>query len=117
MPSDEIQERPGFTDLLAELTDSDLVIEVAASPAARKTPQLAPVAGGRSPTLEPEPGPGPPRGPRRPDSARVPDIRRGCRAATRRRRSARAPGNARAASAPSISKRLGPVKVFVSPMS
>lgn len=43
MPSDEIQERPGFTDLLAELTDSDLVIEVAASPAARKTPQLAPV--------------------------------------------------------------------------
>ena len=41
MPSDEIQERPGFTDLLAELTDSDVVIDVAASATARKTPQLA----------------------------------------------------------------------------
>src|SRR5438045_1792791 len=40
MPSDEIQDCAGFSDLLAELTDSDLVIEVAASPAARKAPEL-----------------------------------------------------------------------------
>ena len=43
MPSDETQARHGFADLLAELTDSDLVIEVAATEAARRTPQLAPV--------------------------------------------------------------------------
>lgn len=42
MPSDEIQSRHGFADLLTELTDSDLVIEVAA-PAGHRTPQLAPV--------------------------------------------------------------------------
>jgi hypothetical protein len=42
MPSDELQERPGFTDLLVELTDSDVVIEVTAS-GTRKTPELAPV--------------------------------------------------------------------------
>jgi hypothetical protein len=43
MPSDETQGRHGFADLLAELTDSDLVIEVAGSAAASRTPQLAPV--------------------------------------------------------------------------
>ena len=31
MPSDEIQDRPVFSDILSELTDSDLVIEVAIS--------------------------------------------------------------------------------------
>jgi hypothetical protein len=41
MPSDEIQERPGFSDLLAELTDSDVVIEVAASAGARRMPELS----------------------------------------------------------------------------
>jgi len=40
MSSDEIQDSPAFSDILAELTDSDLVIEVAASPAARKAPEL-----------------------------------------------------------------------------
>jgi hypothetical protein len=40
MPSDEIQDSAAFSDILAELTDSDLVIEVAASPAARKAPEL-----------------------------------------------------------------------------
>src|SRR4051794_16049418 len=43
MPSDDIQERPGLSDLLAELTDSDLVIEVAGSAGARTAPQLASV--------------------------------------------------------------------------
>jgi hypothetical protein len=42
MPSDEIQSRHSFADLLTELTDSDLVIEVAAS-AGHRAPQLAPV--------------------------------------------------------------------------
>lgn len=42
MASDEIQRRHGFADLLTELTDSDLVIEVAAQ-AGHRTPQLAPV--------------------------------------------------------------------------
>jgi hypothetical protein len=41
MPSDEIQKRHGFADLLTELTDSDLVIEVA-SQAGHRTPQVAP---------------------------------------------------------------------------
>ena len=40
MSSDEIQDSAAFSDILAELTDSDLVIEVAASPAARKAPEL-----------------------------------------------------------------------------
>src|SRR5215831_18860779 len=43
MASDETQARHGFADLLAELTDSDLVIEVAAGAGVRQTPQLAPV--------------------------------------------------------------------------
>lgn len=43
MASDEIQGRHGFAELLAELTDSDLVIEVAASSGGRRTPQIAPV--------------------------------------------------------------------------
>ena len=40
MHSDEIQDGAAFSDILAELTDSDLVIEVAASPGARKAPDL-----------------------------------------------------------------------------
>jgi hypothetical protein len=40
MPSDEIQDRAAFSDLIEELTDSDLVIEVAASAGARKAPDL-----------------------------------------------------------------------------
>src|SRR5689334_13473738 len=43
MPSDDIQARHGFADLLAELTDSDVVIEVVASAAAHRAPQLPPV--------------------------------------------------------------------------
>jgi len=42
MPVDEIEERAGFSDLLTELTDSDIVIEVAAAAGARRTPELAP---------------------------------------------------------------------------
>jgi|GEM_PF-766546 hypothetical protein len=40
MPSDEIQDSAAFSDILAELTDSDLVVEVAASSGARKAPEL-----------------------------------------------------------------------------
>src|SRR5437899_512304 len=36
MPSEEIEQQAGFSDLLAELTDSDVVIEVVASAAARR---------------------------------------------------------------------------------
>src|SRR6185503_7970817 len=43
MASDEIHGRHGFAKLLAELTDSDLIIEVAANSSARRTSQLAPV--------------------------------------------------------------------------
>ena len=41
MTSEASEERPGFSDLLAELTDSDLVIEVAASAGARRPPDVA----------------------------------------------------------------------------
>jgi hypothetical protein len=40
MPSDQIQDQPAFGDILAELTDSDLVIEVAASAGARRAPEV-----------------------------------------------------------------------------
>jgi hypothetical protein len=40
MTSEATEQRPGFNDLLAELTDSDLVIEVAASSAARRSPDV-----------------------------------------------------------------------------
>jgi hypothetical protein len=40
MPSDEIQDRAEFSDILSELTDSDLVIEVAGTTGARKAPEL-----------------------------------------------------------------------------
>jgi hypothetical protein len=43
MPADENQERASFSDLLTELTDSDLVIEVASGAASRKTPDAGPV--------------------------------------------------------------------------
>lgn len=43
MASDENQERPGFTDLLAELTDSDVVIEVASSESGRQRLESGPV--------------------------------------------------------------------------
>lgn len=45
MPSEEIQERPGFTELLAELTDSDVVVEVVAGVAVRRPPEIAQVQG------------------------------------------------------------------------
>lgn len=38
MPKDDIPERRGFSDLLAELTDSDLVVEVASGGSAARTP-------------------------------------------------------------------------------
>lgn len=41
MASDQIEDRPGFSGLLTELTDSDFVIEVAASAGARGSPGLA----------------------------------------------------------------------------
>lgn len=43
MLSDEIQAQPGFSDLVAELSDSDVVIEVAASHGARRSPGLSQV--------------------------------------------------------------------------
>ena len=39
MASDQIEERPGFSDLLADLNDSDVVIEIMASAAARRPPE------------------------------------------------------------------------------
>lgn len=43
MASDENQERPGFTDLLADLTDSDIVIELGSSDGGRQTLDSGPV--------------------------------------------------------------------------
>lgn len=43
MLSDEIQAQPGLSDLLVELTDSDVVIEVAASAGGRRPPELSQV--------------------------------------------------------------------------
>jgi hypothetical protein len=43
MSSDEIQEQPGFSDLLVELTDSDVVIEVGSSVGARRPPGISQV--------------------------------------------------------------------------
>jgi hypothetical protein len=43
MPSDQIQERAAFTDLLEELGDSDVVIEAIGSSGARKPPELGSV--------------------------------------------------------------------------
>jgi len=45
MPLDEIQERPGFSDLLAKLSDSDVVIEVTSGGSARGAPRPAQVQG------------------------------------------------------------------------
>ena len=42
MSADEIQERSGIADLLAGLTDSDVVVEVAAAASGRKTAQMGP---------------------------------------------------------------------------
>lgn len=41
MASEASDQRPGFSDLLAELTDSDVVIEVVAGGGARRTPDIA----------------------------------------------------------------------------
>jgi len=41
MASDASEQRPGFSDLLAELSDSDLVVEVMASEGARRPPDVA----------------------------------------------------------------------------
>jgi hypothetical protein len=43
MASQANEERPGFSDLLAELTDSDVVVEVMASTAVRRPPDVAQV--------------------------------------------------------------------------
>ena len=43
MPSDDIQQRPAFSDLLTELGDSDVVIELAAGAGGRRVPDAAPV--------------------------------------------------------------------------
>lgn len=40
MATDQIEERPGFSDLLAELSDSDIVLEVAAGAGSRRPPEL-----------------------------------------------------------------------------
>jgi hypothetical protein len=42
MASEQIQDGAGLSDLLTDLSDSDVVIEVAASAGARKTPEIAP---------------------------------------------------------------------------
>jgi hypothetical protein len=41
MASEASEQRPGFSDLLAELTDSDLVVEVVANAASRRSPEIA----------------------------------------------------------------------------
>jgi len=41
MASEASEQRPGFNDLLAELSDSDVVVEVVASTGARRPPELA----------------------------------------------------------------------------
>jgi hypothetical protein len=41
MVSDASEQRPGFSDLLAELTDSDVVIEIVASVGTRRPPDVA----------------------------------------------------------------------------
>lgn len=43
MPTTEIHERRGFTDLLSELSDSDLVVEVTSGPGGPSTPDASPV--------------------------------------------------------------------------
>jgi hypothetical protein len=43
MPWEQSERPPGFSELLAELTDSDVVVEVAASAAARRRPEMAQV--------------------------------------------------------------------------
>jgi hypothetical protein len=43
MPTDELQDRPGFSELLAELSDSDVVIEVVAGGSTQQTPDAAPI--------------------------------------------------------------------------
>ena len=40
MPANEIQDQAGFSEILADLSDSDIVIEVLASAGARRPPQL-----------------------------------------------------------------------------
>lgn len=41
MASEASEQRPGFSDLLAELTDSDLVVEVVANAGSRRSPEIA----------------------------------------------------------------------------
>ena len=41
MSSEANEERPGFSEILAELTDSDLVVEIVASAGARRPPEMA----------------------------------------------------------------------------
>jgi len=41
MPSEASEQRPGFSDLLAELSDSDVVVEVVSDGGARRPPEVA----------------------------------------------------------------------------
>lgn len=43
MPADEIQERPAFSDLLADLSDSDVVIEIGSDGSSRQSLETGPV--------------------------------------------------------------------------
>lgn len=43
MPADEILERPGFSELLSELTDSDVVIEISSADSGRQALESGPV--------------------------------------------------------------------------
>ena len=70
MPADDNQERPGFSELLAELTDSDVVIEVAATGTSRQTLRIRP---GQTPLNTPS----------RPRTGRLPAR---CRCSSRRSR-------------------------------
>lgn len=43
MPTDELQDRPGYGELLAELGDSDVVIEVVAGGSSQQSPEASPI--------------------------------------------------------------------------
>ena len=43
MPADQNTDRPAFSELLSELSDSDLVIEIASNESARQTLESGPV--------------------------------------------------------------------------
>src|SRR3954463_6290823 len=43
MPTEELKDRPGYSELLAELGDSDVVIEVISGGSAQQTPEASPI--------------------------------------------------------------------------